>query len=362
MSGVFVYPPFPAVPGNEILESGDYAFPVRPDDFGTEVARGMRLGQAFPAQYGRNPDIDPGSTPEDIWFGGGLYTGFNPTLNEEIAIVSSVAADIGTDVSTGTATGGTTLTIEDSGATFIADGVAVGDAVVNESKSAHGIVSIVNSETELTVFRMNNANLNILITNEAGDDYRVVTAASTGAALVRLVNILDEDFVGQPAIYITMNGTTTVTTIGVNAIRCTVGQVILAGASETNEGVITANQAVTIANLYFVMPADFGHSGVMAFTVPTAFQALIKVIQINLSRSGGNQGSATLVLMTRPIGEAWRSTRVFEATTGSPVDSFERGGIVIAERTDVKMNVPDVSDANTIPQATITFILEDLSL
>ena len=43
--------------------------------------------------FGRNPDIDSGSGFEDIWNGGGEYTGFNATTAETISIVSNNAAD-----------------------------------------------------------------------------------------------------------------------------------------------------------------------------------------------------------------------------------------------------------------------------
>ena len=43
-------------------------------------------------KFGRNPDIDPGSVPEDIWDGGGVYTGF-PSAAETLSVVSTDAAD-----------------------------------------------------------------------------------------------------------------------------------------------------------------------------------------------------------------------------------------------------------------------------
>lgn len=41
---------------------------------------------------GVNPDIDQGSIPEDIWSGGGLYTGF-PSVTEQVRLTSTNAAD-----------------------------------------------------------------------------------------------------------------------------------------------------------------------------------------------------------------------------------------------------------------------------
>lgn len=360
MGGVFVYPPFPAVPMEEVLTEQDYGFPTRPTDFFTEVAQDLRPPFSYPVVFGRTPDIDPGSTPEDVWPGGGIYPGFDAVANEELAIVSSSVNDTGNDVSTGTATGGSTLTIEDSGATFIADGVAVGDAVVNETQQAHGIISEVTSETELTVHRMDALDANAVITNESGDDYRVVNATGTGAALIRISAILDEDFALQPLIYVTLNGTTTVTTSGVNAMRCTLSQVIIAGSTQTNEGEITINQAVTTANIFSLIVALEGQSAIMALTIPAGQKYLFKNIQINLTRQSGGLGSGTIAILIRPIGEAFRAARTFEMQTGGPFDKYERGGFTVHEKTDIKFHVNDVSDANTIIQGGLDWLQEPL--
>ncbi len=57
-----------------------------------QVSLGLHPGVTKMAKYGRNPDIDTGSTPEDVWNGGGLYTGF-PASAETLDVVSSSASD-----------------------------------------------------------------------------------------------------------------------------------------------------------------------------------------------------------------------------------------------------------------------------
>ena len=52
------------------------------------IADGKFVGHSIVNKFGRNPDIDSGSVPEDIWLGGGLYTGF-PTGSAETVVVSS---------------------------------------------------------------------------------------------------------------------------------------------------------------------------------------------------------------------------------------------------------------------------------
>jgi hypothetical protein len=63
-------------------------------EFLTEVALGNVENYETGTKFGRNPDIDIGSTPEDMWNGGSEYTGF-PTgfTPETVDVFSSSAAD-----------------------------------------------------------------------------------------------------------------------------------------------------------------------------------------------------------------------------------------------------------------------------
>ena len=69
------------------------------------IALGNVNGLSFLVVSGRNPDIDTGSTPEDIWLGGGEYGGFDVTSAETLDVVSTSALD------TGGGTGAQTLEI-----------------------------------------------------------------------------------------------------------------------------------------------------------------------------------------------------------------------------------------------------------
>ena len=62
-------------------------------EFLYEAAAGRVPGYSVGRKFGRNPDIDTGS-PEDIWNGGGLYTGFPTTGSAEtVDVVSSSTND-----------------------------------------------------------------------------------------------------------------------------------------------------------------------------------------------------------------------------------------------------------------------------
>ncbi len=60
--------------------------------FSVAVAQGKIQGYEPFFKFGRNPDIDTGTTPEDVWNGGGEYTGF-PTETETMEIFSSSNQD-----------------------------------------------------------------------------------------------------------------------------------------------------------------------------------------------------------------------------------------------------------------------------
>ena len=154
-------------------------------DFAETVSFRAVQGVESITKFGRNSDIDIGNT-EDVWEGGGIYTGLDATSNENIAVSSSDVNDIGTEVASGVSTGGSSAVLEDSSAMFVTDGVVVGDLIINDTKGVHGVVSSVSSETQLTVFAMLN-----MTPNESGDSYRVARATSTGAGVVRISQLLD---------------------------------------------------------------------------------------------------------------------------------------------------------------------------
>lgn len=62
-------------------------------DFDLMVVEGDVPGYRYIHKFGRNPDIDTGSTPEDVWGEGGLYTGFPTGSAETVTVVSSSVLD-----------------------------------------------------------------------------------------------------------------------------------------------------------------------------------------------------------------------------------------------------------------------------
>lgn len=322
-------------------------------DFGTEVSRGLYEGYEENTKFGRNPDIDTTSAPEDMWNGGAEYTGFNATADETLNVFSASANDTGAVVSSGTATDGSQTSLVDIGATFATDGVVAGDCVVNITKGVHGFVTAV-TETELTIFRMTNG-ASATIDNDAGDSYKIVTATGSGASLVRLFNLLDSTYAIQVAEYVVLNGVTPVTTTG-SYMRCPNVRSIQAGASGLNEGEVTVRQSATAANVMAVMPTT-GRSTIGCFTVPLGQTMLIKRVRATITRANGSAGSATILLNIREFGGAWNAINTFEIQTGATVEYTSVGATVLSEGTDVKFTISQVSDNGTIAEGAFEYFL-----
>ena len=68
----------------------------QPTTFEIEVGKGAVTGASWILKDGINFDVDTGSVPEDIWDGGGVYTGFPTGAAQQFVAVSTNAGDTGT--------------------------------------------------------------------------------------------------------------------------------------------------------------------------------------------------------------------------------------------------------------------------
>lgn len=323
-------------------------------DFLLDVAREKYDDYRIDTKFGKNLGINTGSAPEDCWNGGGDYTGFNATANENLRVASSSTQDAGTVVSSGTATGGSSTTLEDTGATFISDGVAVGDLIINDTQSIHGVISEVTSETILTVHRYRDGEIEVYSVS-SGDSYRVVTTNGTGAAVIKASKILDEDYQNLGSVYIVLNGTTNVDTT-VNCIRCARQKVVLVGSNGVNVGDITLRQATTTANIFSVIPANSGQSVVACDTVPAGKSYIISNLYATIVRASGAAGSAEMQFQVRPIGESWQTKRSPSVSTGIPYSPTINPDIIISEKSDIRWRIESVSNNNTICSSEFEYI------
>lgn len=334
-------------------------------DFGTEISRDLYTSYNININSGRVTNVDIETTPTDILEdriddGTGVYTGFNATQNQELRVRSGSNEDKGSLITTGIATGGSNTSLIDTNATFIDDGVSVGDLVINDAKSMHGVITEVVNQTEVTVFKMvDETNSNI--SNASGNVYRIASSVDNGAAVIKVIDILDEEFVKQPDFYVILNGKTPVITSGVNAIRCSKSRIILAGSQSKNIGKLEVTQAVSTSNFFGVISNDqkLGSTTNSCFTVPSGKDCVIKRIMITITRNNGGAGSATVALYVRRFGEVFVAKPVYEVTTGGQMIDDIKGGIVLPPGTDIKGSVLKVSDNNTSAQMNIEYFLID---
>jgi len=319
-------------------------------EFGREVALGTVSNYTQTTKFGRNSEVDSG-TSADIWGGGrntlGLhsYTGFNATANENLSTASSSIADVGSLISSGTVTTTDTNNIIDSGATFISDSVVVGDIVLNDTRGTYGYVTAIPSETQLTIFTMIDSATG-RYDNILGNSYRVARATSTGSGVVVIRRILNSDYESQTSKFVILNGTSTVSTT-VDAYRCSRASVLLAGSTENNVGEITIRQATTTANIFCVMPEGGNQTLSCCDTVPKNTITLIESVLCQMSISGGGSASGVVSLRTRPKGGVFNTIRVYDLSSagGSVVDA-ELGGIALQQGTDFKLRVDSTSSNN----------------
>lgn len=250
-------------------------------DLFLEIPRGKVPGLSSVNRAGRNSVIQISSTPEDIWDAGGIWV--PPTAARNHNISSTSSSDAGTLVSSGTATGGSTTTIVDSGATFVSDGVAVDDSVVNDTNSDYSIVESVDSETQLTVIE----SIDSLGFN-SGDSYRVVTPASNGASVIRIEG-LDGDFVKDTE-FVILNGTSTVVTVS-SFYR--IQEMVVAGAVNRDIPNLGDIQAVAITDSTLTAQLNLGQGMTLMaiYTVPSAHTAYVTGIYAELNKPTSGQGT-----------------------------------------------------------------------
>ncbi len=304
------------------------------------VARGMIPGVSLVHKFGRNPDVDNDSSFFAVWNGPkGSYTGFDATAGEAITVSSGEAADAGTVQSSGTLTGGSATTLVDSGADFVADSVAVGDCVINDSAGAHGIVTVVTATT-LTVHGWRGSAPTV------GDSYRVATTASTGAAVVQMPRVLDSAF-ALATVYVVLDGTTGVDTVGTDYLRSSRGRVVLAGSGGENAGDITAKQKTTTANVLFKLPAGYNSTMVACDTLPAGVTGYL--LDWGLAIIGRDAADIIARLAMRPRGEAFQvqeeiACRATGSSFASRVYQWPKNGIPACA--DIRVEVSsDVNNA-----------------
>jgi len=311
-------------------------------DFLTDVAKGIIPNHSAVSKFGHNEDVDTGTVPETLWDGGGIY--LPPTEPRIHNIKSSSIEDAGSVVSSGTATS-TSNSLIDGTATFISDGVAVLDAVLDDTGGDHSYVTAVVSETELTLAPMHH---NGVIT--IGNSYRVVNATGTGASVVHIKRGIDSNKNFKTE-FIVMNGTTDVATPAeywrIN--RSHVDGLADQPYGSKNVGDITFT-AATDATVTALIKAGHGQTLTVFDTVPTGYYGLIYSWYAGITRDSTKAAAGSVELIQVPycFDQPFGSRIFDELPINSASLSTRKYSIPrkIEQETDVYINVTNVSDNN----------------
>ena len=201
-----------------------------------DISRGLVPNVSHVNKWGKNPDVDTGD--EDIWDGGGIYS--PPTVDQVHSVVSTSPQDKGLVVSSGTTDNASILTLTDSTATFITDGVLVGDAVVNDTILDHSRVLSVDSETTITILGWHDSGIGAV-----SDSYRIVRAGGTGSSLVHITDAYNKSGTSIKE-FVVLDGTTPVNTAN-SYYRISSAHLHQNGTNTKNVGTvtITANTDLT---------------------------------------------------------------------------------------------------------------------
>lgn len=113
---------------NSTVQQDADAQVVRSLESEIDIASGRYQGFSVVNKFGRNPDVDTGSTPEDVWNGASIYTGFPTGSPEVFQAFSSNAGDTGvltfTYLPTTTSTEWLTASVTLNGTTPVSTGVS----------------------------------------------------------------------------------------------------------------------------------------------------------------------------------------------------------------------------------------------
>jgi hypothetical protein len=278
------------ISGGIIDTVGSITGRVSISNFLIDVAAGRVEGHSLITKFGENPDVDILTAPESIWDGGGLYTWLPDLGGEALEILSTSIEDTGDTLSSGTAEGGSIVTLEDTGADFVSDTVAVGDLVINDTNDQFAIITVVTA-TVLTHAAINNGSQeNFQSTaNAAGDTYRVVHADGTGLG-AGVIHGIDATGLFASEIFV-LNGTTEVPLkrnyMGTHRMAGIIGDTIAGGVGDIK------SQTVAGEILTAQMVAGNNKTLMAVFRTPSDKISYFMQGYVTISKTGNPQATNT---------------------------------------------------------------------
>lgn len=321
-----------------------------------EISRGVFPNIKYRNLKGRNPDVDTGTVPEDLWDGNtALYV--PPTFAQPLDITGG-AQDTGVKVnvtSGGTVTTASLTQIIDTAADFVTDAIVQGDIVLNDTTQDHSYVISVDSANVLTVIRMHHGDV-----NEIGDVYRIVRATGTGAAVAHIKEGLDVNLDIQKE-FVILNGAAIVSTVN-DYSRLNIAHTHGVGSGGANAGNIEFT-AQTDGTLTGRITAGLGEMAQLFYTVPRGYDGWITGLESTLFKTGAASDALAQVTLHEKLwkGLGYDDGDLLRGSWGVSVHSnivrTYRPYLYISEFSDVWMRAEDVSDSNSIITGEVDIIL-----
>ena len=172
-----------------------------------------------------------------------------------------------------------------------------------------------------------------------------LTSTDAGDTMDWVIEGLDANYEIQSET-VTLTGTTPA--VSVNTYR----RVFNAynDSATNNAGTITIQHNVTTANIFAVILAGVNQTQIAAYTVPANHNGYIKRIYSSLIKEGGAtfDRDADINLMIRENGKVWRPLRPFGLSNAASYVMDIWGGISLPEKTDIKLQVVNVSNTTSI--------------
>jgi len=173
----------------------------------------------------------------------------------------------------------------------------------NRIDSGSGFEAIWGGGGDYTGFPAESETLEIS-SNNANDVF-----GGTGAWTIKITKLMNSSCHYQPDVYINLNGTNWVTIDSNLYHRASRMSVYRAGTSEFNEGEITLRHTTTTANIFAVMPAEYGQTMITALTIPADHKGFLNSWYASMGNKA--RGVSTIRLMMRPINQAWQIKEEF---------------------------------------------------
>lgn len=348
------------------------------------IKKGQVTGVEAWDKFGRNSAV---TTAEDVWDGGGIYTGF-PTTSETLEIFSSSTSDNGyaegtltcvSAIATNTVTvnglvytavagaksDNTEFSVDVSDNACAAD---LKDSIENDVRvgvtEPTAVVQVSVATNVVTVFVEGTVGNTVDISSTGG----TITASAatladqgTGAWTVKISNLLDANFNEMDDVTLTLRGTTAVS-LGTGVYhRASRVQVMTAGSGNANAGTLTLRHTSTTANIFAKVEVGANQSLVCCYTVPAGKSLYINNLSAIGTRAAGAAGSVTGSFRVNASvdSDVFQTKRSFELTDSMSYNDTHAIPLEVTEKRDIKMRIDAVNAGTVLVIADMEGVLLD---